>query len=66
MSQTEKIASKHIPDHSRPNLVHILYKNMHFCEKNPENRENPIKMLKKIKIVAKPKLGVGAECLKHC
>ena len=61
MPRTEKIASKHIPDHSRPISGHILYKNTPFYEKNAENRENSIKILKKFKIVAKAKLGIHHE-----
>ena len=46
MPRTEKIASKHIPDHSRPNSGHILYKNIPFYKKNAENWENSIKIIK--------------------
>ena len=58
MPARTKIAFKHILEYSRPNPDQITYKNIYFYMKIDENRENSIKMLKIIKIVAKAKLGI--------
>ena len=53
MPAQTKIAFKHISEYSRPNPDQITYKNIYFYMKIDENRENSIKMLKKIKLLRK-------------
>ena len=49
---------KHFPDHSRPNSDQIISKNSYFYNNFCENRGFSMKIDKRIKIVAKAKLGI--------
>ena len=57
---------KHLPDHSRPNSDQITSKSNHFYINFIENRGFSIKIAKKIKIVAKAKLGIRSYDGRHC